>query len=281
MWTHAAYDNKLGLIYVRLGNTTPDYYGINRPASSDQYNSSLVALNVNSGREKWKFQTIHHDLWDYDLPSQPALIDIPDNNGNIVPAVMQTTKRGQIFLLNRITGEPITEVEEKSVPSKNNVPEEPISPTQPYSVDMRTIAETLTENKMWGITLFDQLACRIQSFGTISAIDLKTKKIAWQVPIGTAKELGPLGIKTHLPIPLGMPTYAGGLLFFASSQDYYLRALDSATGKELWKYPLPIGSSATPMTYISQKTGKQYVVTSVGGAAHSDQIGDYVIAFSL
>ncbi|QIQ20542.1 membrane-bound PQQ-dependent dehydrogenase, glucose/quinate/shikimate family [Zophobihabitans entericus] len=391
MWTHAAYDDELGLIYLPLGNTTPDYYGANRPAFSDEYNDTLVALDVTTGRERWKFQTVHHDIWDYDLPSQPALVNVPDDEGNIVPALIQTTKRGQIFLLNRATGEPVAQVEEKAVPSKSNIPGEYVSPTQPYSVGMPTIgAQRLTEDSMWGMTMFDQLACRIQfkqatyegdftpidfnptieqpgnlggfnwgsvsvdplnnmayvndiripsmfwlverddystvtqkyksdgtghgpspqrgtpyglvtmmwmsalgvpcsepPFGTITAIDLTSREVAWQVPAGTAEQLGPFGLKSHLPMPIGVPTYAGtmttagGLVFFAGSQDYYIRAYNSATGEEVWKYPLPIGSSATPMTYISPTTGQQYVVISVGGAAHSDQVGDYVIAFSL
>ncbi|MDR8356960.1 PQQ-binding-like beta-propeller repeat protein, partial [Acinetobacter baumannii] len=86
--------------------------------------------------------------------------------------------------------------------------------------------------------------CNRPPFGTMSAIDLKTKKLVWQVPLGTAEQLGPLGIKSHLPMPLGMPTLGGptstasGLVFFAGTQDYYLRALDSKTGKEVWKLSL-------------------------------------------
>jgi quinate dehydrogenase (quinone) len=75
MWTTAAYDDKLGLIYVPLGNATPDYYGVQRKPWADRYTSTLVALDVTSGRERWKFQTVHHDLWDYDLPhSLPSSI---------------------------------------------------------------------------------------------------------------------------------------------------------------------------------------------------------------
>lgn len=394
MWTTAAFDDELGLIYAPLGNTTPDYYGANRPPFADEYNATLVALDVNTGRERWKFQTVHHDLNDYDLPSQPALIDVPDGKGGIAKAVLQTTKRGQLFLLNRATGEPLAEVVEKPVPQEGAVPEETphLSPTQPYSVGMPTIgAETLTEAKMWGLTTFDQLVCRIQfrsykyygdftpigldrytiqqpgnvgglnwgsvsvdipnnlvfmndirvpsifilmpsaefpayakkmhangtghgpspmhgtpygmgtniwesplgvpcvapPMGTITAVDMNTRKIAWQVPAGTAEQLGPFGIKSHLPMPMGMPTYAGttatagGLVFFAGFQDYYLRAYDAATGEELWKHPLPVGASASPMTYVSPVTGKQYVLISVGGAAYSDDIGDYVMAFAL
>ena len=82
------------------------------------------------------------------------------------------------------------------------------------------------------------------------------------MPAGTAEQLGPLGLKLGLKMPMGMPTYAGtsatagGLVFFAGFQDFYLRAYDAATGEELWKYPLPVGSSATPMTYVSPATGK-------------------------
>jgi quinate dehydrogenase (quinone) len=139
--------------------------------------------------------------------------------------------------------------------------------------------------QMWMTKL--GVPCSRPPFGTITAVDLNTRKIAWQVPAGTAEELGPLGIKSHLPMPIGMPTYAGtsvtagGLLFFAGSQDYYLRAYDTSDGKEVWRYRLPVGSSATPMTYISPKTGRQYVLVSVGGAAHSKDVGDYVIAFSI
>ncbi|PDT14510.1 membrane-bound PQQ-dependent dehydrogenase, glucose/quinate/shikimate family [Rhizobium sp. J15] len=388
MWTTAAFDDKLGLIYAPLGNTTPDYYGVNRPAFSDQYNATLVALDVTTGRERWKFQTVHHDIWDYDLPAQPALLDLPDGKGGTVPALLQTTKRGQLFLLNRQTGAPLAEVQEKPVPQQGGAPDEKLSPTQPYSVGMPTIgAERVTEQTAWGLTMFDQLACRIAfrrmrydgdftpintqwtiqqpgnlgglnwgsvsvdlpnnrvflndirvpsiftlvprndyvdfaltttahgpsapqrgtpygmntemwtsrlrvpctqpPFGTVTAVDLNTRKIAWQVPAGTAEELGPFKIKTNLPMPMGLPSYAGtsatagGVVFFAGFQDYYIRAYDAENGSELWKYPLPVGSSATPMTYVSPKTGKQYVLISVGGAPYSKDVGDYVLAFAL
>jgi quinate dehydrogenase (quinone) len=102
--------------------------------------------------------------------------------------------------------------------------------------------------------------------------------------VGKTKDTGPFGIATHLPMPVGMPTYAGtsvtagGLLFFAGSQDFYLRAYDAQTGEEVWKHPLPVGSGAMPMTYVtyvSPRTGRQYVVVSVGGAARSPKTGDY------
>jgi quinate dehydrogenase (quinone) len=391
MWTHASYDPDLGLIYAPMGNAGTDYYNADRPKDSIQYNSALVALDVKTGQPKWSFQTTHYDLWDYDIPSQPALLDMKNDQGEMTPAILIFTKRGQIFALDRRNGEPISKVEEKPAPTKGSVPENIVSPTQPYSVDMPVMAAgPITEATAWGMTMFDQLLCRISfkqlrydgdhtlpgldwslsspgalggqnwgsasydalnrrlfvndirlpstrqlmsradyleiiktrtptpdghalapmdgtpygvqssgwnsplgvpcsqpPFGTISAIDLDSRKIAWQIPAGTAKMLGPLGIRLGLPLTPGMPSYAGtsttagGLVFYAGTQDYYLRAFDAETGKELWNYPLPVGASATPMSYISPIDKRQYVVISVGGAAHSPDVGDYIMAFAL
>lgn len=123
--------------------------------------------------------------------------------------------------------------------------------------------------------------------GTLSAIDLKTRKIAWQVPVGTVEDTGPLGIKMRRPIPVGLPTLGGtlatqgGLVFIAGTQDYYLRAFDSSNGREVWKGRLPVGSQGGPMTYVSPKTGKQYIVITASGARQSPDRGDYVIAYTL
>lgn len=129
--------------------------------------------------------------------------------------------------------------------------------------------------------------CQQPPFGTLSAIDLNTKQLVWQVPMGTVQDTGPLNIKTKQPMPIGMPTLGGptatasGLVFFAGTQDYYLRAIDAKTGKEVWKARLPVGSVAAPLIYVSPKTGKEYVVISAGGTSHSNDVGDYVIAYAL
>lgn len=94
-------------------------------------------------------------------------------------------------------------------------------------------------------------------------------------------------MKTGMQIPIGMPTLggpvatSGGLVFYAGTQDYYLRAIDVETGEELWKGRLPVGAQATPMTYVSPETGAQYVVISAGGARQSPDRGDYVVAYKL
>jgi quinate dehydrogenase (quinone) len=129
--------------------------------------------------------------------------------------------------------------------------------------------------------------CLQPPHGMLTAIDLTTRQIVWQVPTGTAEGQAPLGLKSHLPIPIGTLgiggpiTTAGGVTFRAATTDAYLRAYDNATGKELWKAPLPVASSSTPMTYVSPRTGKQYVVVTAGGSAMSREKGDYVVAFAL
>ncbi|WP_261398286.1 membrane-bound PQQ-dependent dehydrogenase, glucose/quinate/shikimate family [Maritimibacter alkaliphilus] len=165
VWSTMSYDDTLGLVYLPVGNATPDFWGGHRSDAANEYSSSIVALNIETGREAWHFQTTHHDLWDYDVASQPVLYDAPDGNGGTIPAVYQPTKRGQIFALNRETGVPIAEVEERPVPT-DGVPSETYSPTQPYSVGFPSFGtEQLAENRMWGATLLDQLYCRIRFKG--------------------------------------------------------------------------------------------------------------------
>ena len=385
VWTSMAYDPQLGLVYLPTGNTTPDQWAGERTPQDDKYSSAVVALDVATGKERWVYQTVHHDLWDYDLPAQPTLTDVPDGKGGTLPALLQITKAGQVFMLNRATGQPITEVRDIPAP-QGNAAGERYSPTQRLSVGLPQIgAQTLTESDMWGATPIDQMLCRIQfkgfrydgmftppgedlalqwpgslggmnwgsasvdpttgylfvndmrlglwtklipraemttgaggvemgaasqtgtpygslrdrflsklgipcqkpPFGTLSAINLATHELVWQVPVGTVKDTGPMGVKMRLPIPIGMPTLGGslatqsGLLFFAGTQDYYLRAYDSRTGEEVWKARMPVGSQGTPITYVSPKTGRQYVVISAGGARQSPDRGDYVIAYAL
>jgi quinate dehydrogenase (quinone) len=125
-----------------------------------------------------------------------------------------------------------------------------------------------------------------QSILTVPSSPVKTQQIAWQIPMGKLQDTGPLGIKMHAPMPIGMPTIGGslatqgGLVFFAATQDCYLRTLDSATGDEVWKARLPVGSQGTPISYVA-RDGKQYVLISAGGGRNTAERGDYVIAYAL
>ncbi len=388
-WSSGAYDAKLNMVYLPLGNATPDFWGAHRSEAANEYATSVVALHADTGREAWHFQSVHMDTWDYDNGVPPPLVDVPDANGNLVPALVLATKTHQLFLLDRRTGEPLAEVEERPAPQEKQEGDA-IAPTQPWSVGMPQIAPmTLGEKDMWGATMFDQLYCRIglrklrndgaytklttersliypgyyggmnwgglavdkrtntlivndmrmpqigwlvpqaqadaefeklpkdagwsrhvqegtpfQAFkggfnsplgipchappwGALTGVDLKTRTIAWQVPLGTVEDARLHGIRASLPVPLGMPSLggpiatAGGLTFYAGTQDYYLRAFDSATGKELWKSRLPVGAQATPMTYLSPRSGRQFVVISAGGARMTPDRGDHVLGYAL
>lgn len=390
-WAPMSYDPAMNTVFIPMGSSSVDLWGGNRTPLDHRYATSILALDAATGKEKWVYQTVHNDLWDFDVPMQPSLIDFPQGNGPAKPAVVFGTKSGQIFVLDRMTGKPLTKVEERPV-KKGTIPNEQYSDTQPFSVGMPTIGVgPLKESDMWGATPFDQLICRISfksmrydglftapdtdvslsfpgslggmnwgsvstdpnhhvifvndmrlglwvqmiaqktdnaaasnggeavntgmgavplkgtpyavnknrfmsplgipcqkpPFGTLSAVDLKTRKLLWQVPVGTVQDTGPFGIKMRAKMPIGMPTLGGtlatqgGLVFIAGTQDYYLRAFDSATGKEVWKARLPVGSQGGPMSYVSPKTGKQYVLISAGGARQSPDRGDYVIAYAL
>jgi quinoprotein glucose dehydrogenase len=160
-WTVASGDEALGLVYIATGNGSPDFVGGHRTPTTEQFTSAVVALDAATGAVRWTFQMIHHDLWDYDLAAQPVLVDFPTAAGP-VPALIQATKTGQIFVLDRRTGQPLTAVEERPVPA-STVPGERASPTQPFSVGMPDFAgPDLTEADMWGLTPFDQLYCRIR-----------------------------------------------------------------------------------------------------------------------
>ncbi|MCX8956771.1 glucose/quinate/shikimate family membrane-bound PQQ-dependent dehydrogenase [Erwinia psidii] len=391
-WAPMSYDADMNTVFIPMGSPSVDLWGVNRTRLDHKYGAAVLALDATTGKEKWVYQTVHNDLWDFDLPMQPSLVSFPMKDGSSKPAVVIGTKSGQIYVLDRQTGQPLTTVEEQPVPLAN-IPDEPYSHTQPRSVGMPQIGnETLKESDMWGATPFDQLACRISfkslrytglytppgtdkslsfpgslggmnwgsmstdpnhnylfvndmrlglwqqmvpaapakngavsrggeavntgmgvvpmkgtpyavnknrfmsplgipcqkpPFGTMSAIDLKTQKVVWQVPLGTVQDTGPFGIKMRVRMPIGMPSLGGslatqgGLVFIAGTQDYYLRAFDTATGKEVWQARLPVGSQGGPISYISPQNGKQYILISAGGARQSPDRGDYVIAFAL
>ncbi len=386
MWTTLSYDPALGLVYLPLGNATPDFWGGHRSKADDEYTAAIVAVDYRTGRERWHFRTVNHDLWDYDLPAQGTLYDMPDGKGGTIPVLIQITKRGEIFVLDRRNGNAVTRVEQRAVPAGPLVRGERLARTQPYSVGMPSIRRPpLVEADMWGMTILDQLSCRIAfrqmrydgdftppseqptlqypgnlggmnwggatifrpldylivndiqvpvvfrlilrsqdpdpaifgglarypqygtpylasgkpffsglgipciapPFGTMTAIDMKTRRIVWQRPIGTTRDSAPFGFRVGVPFPLGMPTRggtlatAGGLLFFGGATDHVLRALDVRNGEILWEDRLPVGATATPMTYVSPRSGRQYVVQTASGSMGTPGFGDYVIAYAL
>lgn len=394
-WGLFSADEALGMVYIPTGNATPDYWGAHRSENASKFSSSVVALDLATGKLRWHFQTVHHDIWDYDVASQPVLVDMKGPDGETIPALLQPTKRGQIFTLDRRDGTPIDPVEERPVP-QGAAPGDTTSPTQPYTTRMPSFAgPVLTEADMWGISPIDQMWCRLEfrklryegeftppsvngsieypgylggmnwgsvavherrrimvvnssrmpnrvqlvpravadgmgwnaasaegnmsvnmavgapqmgtpfavtngqfmsplgvpcikpPYALLSAVDLDTYELLWQEPLGSAKEAGPMGVASGLDLTMGVPMIGGtmvtetGLIFFGGSQDRTFRAFDLATGKQLWSDDLDIGASATPMTWVSPKTGRQYVALATGGAIMEAAPGNHLVAYAL
>jgi quinoprotein glucose dehydrogenase len=374
-WSTLSVDAERDLVFVPTGSASPDYFGGLR-RGDNKWADSVVALKASSGEFVWGFQVVHHDLWDYDVASQPTLFSWRDGT----PAVAITTKMGRVFVLNRLTGAPLLPVEERPVP-KSDIPGEDASPTQPAST-ISMVPEKLSPEDAWGKTPEEKQACadkikaarsegiftppsvkgsivfpgsvggvnwggaaydpqrhllvmdtnRLAIFvrliprekfdedikagtsndrlhgewgrqagapyamfrtpligpsetlmlcspppwGTVAAVDLFTGKKAWDVPLGSFVP----GMNTGT-VTLGGPIVTGGdVVFSAATMDNDIRAFDAESGKEIWKYELPAGGQATPMTYTLN--GKQYLVIAAGGHGKlGTKQGDYVVAFTL
>lgn len=144
-WSTIAADEKRGLVFVPTGSASPDYYGGERPGD-DRWANSVVALKAATGELVWGFQVVHHDLWDYDVASEPALIEFRGK-----AAVAVTTKMGNVFVLDRETGKPLMTVEERAVP-KSDIPGEDAAPSQPIPAWSAMVPQKLTAEDMWGPT---------------------------------------------------------------------------------------------------------------------------------
>ncbi|UQS89727.1 glucose/quinate/shikimate family membrane-bound PQQ-dependent dehydrogenase [Pseudomonas chlororaphis subsp. piscium] len=159
MWSLASVDEKLGLIYLPLGNQMPDQWGGNRTAGAEKFSAGTVALDIDTGKLRWNYQFTHHDLWDMDVGSQPTLVDMK-TAGGIKPALIQPTKQGSLYVLDRRDGTPIVPIQEVPAPA-GAVEGDHTAPTQARS-DLNLLPPPLEEKGMWGATPFDQMLCRIQ-----------------------------------------------------------------------------------------------------------------------
>jgi quinoprotein glucose dehydrogenase len=383
-WGVMTIDEEHGLVLVPTGSASPDFFGGLR-LGSNRFADSLLALDAKSGRLAWQQQLVHHDLWDYDLAAQPVLGDV-EVDGRPVPAVIQATKTGMLYVFERAHGRALFPITERPVPA-SHVPGEQAWPTQPFSsLPALTSQEAVLPQDAWGLTVWDRgkcrqligslrnegiftppdtrgtllspgyiggvnwggiafdedhgrviaavnrlpmvvtlltpeqyqqqvrsgryphaefarqagtpfgvrrepllspwgLPCTAPPWGTLVSIDLRRNRIAWQAPLGGTEGLTPSFIPA---LDFGMPNMggpivtAGDLVFVSAATDSYLRAFDIETGRELWKYKLPAGGQATPMTYRAGRNQRQYVVISAGGhGALGTPRGDYVVAFAL
>jgi quinoprotein glucose dehydrogenase len=159
-WAPAAYDSKLDIVYLPMGVKTPDIWGGDRTPDMERFATGLLALHASTGKLAWFYQTVHHDLWDMDLPSQPSLADIHDKDGNTVPVVYAPTKTGNLFVLDRRTGTLVVPAPELPVP-QGAAPGDHVSPTQPFSELTLRPKKLLRDADMWGATMYDQLICRV------------------------------------------------------------------------------------------------------------------------
>jgi quinoprotein glucose dehydrogenase len=147
VWGYTSLDAERGILYMPLGAPNNDRVGIDRPGNN-LYSSSVVAVDANTGKYLWHFQVVHHDIWDYDTQSAPLLVDL-HRNGAIVPAVIIVNKTGLMFTLNRVTGAPLFDIEERPVP-KSDVPGEQASPTQPFPVKPEPLSQnTISRNNLY------------------------------------------------------------------------------------------------------------------------------------
>ena len=144
-WSTLAADPARDLVFIPTGSASPDYFGGARPGD-DRWANSVVALRASTGAFVWGFQAVHHDLWDYDVASQPALIEYHGR-----PAVAVTTKIGNVFVLDRLTGRPLHTVEERAVP-KSDIPGEDASPSQPIPAWSPMVPQRMTAADAWGST---------------------------------------------------------------------------------------------------------------------------------
>jgi quinoprotein glucose dehydrogenase len=157
VWSILSGDEARGLVFAPTGNAAPDYFSASRHGL-DYFSSSTVALDAATGGVRWRFQTVHHDVWDYDVPAQPTLVDLPVD-GRSVPAVVQATKMGHVFLLDRDTGTPLYPVEERPVPA-TDVEGETLSPTQPFPTHPPPLHPArLAPEDAWGFTPWDRKKC--------------------------------------------------------------------------------------------------------------------------
>jgi quinoprotein glucose dehydrogenase len=158
VWSVIVADSARNLVFVPTSSPSPDYYGGER-LGDNLFANSVVALRADTGAPVWHFQTVHHDLWDYDVASPPILFDWR-KDGRTVAAIAAASKTGHVFVLDRQTGRPLIPVEERAVP-KSDVPGEEASPTQPFPAAPRSLARTtLTADEAWGLTDPDRAWCR-------------------------------------------------------------------------------------------------------------------------
>ncbi|MCC7499996.1 MAG: PQQ-binding-like beta-propeller repeat protein [Bryobacterales bacterium] len=219
-WSLMSVDPQRGMIFAPLTSPSVDFYGGDRKGDN-LFGDSVVALDCRTGARKWHFQTVHHNLWDYDLPSAPVLVTV-HHNGKDIPAVAQATKTGFVFVLNRETGKPLFPVEERPVP-KSTIPGEQSSPTQPFPLKPPPFArQSMTPADLTTVTPDSRTECGEMIRDTI----LDTKIFD---PIGEQQ-------RVMFPGTNGGSNWGGGS-FDPATHMFYVNSMDVASLLRLVKRP--------------------------------------------
>jgi glucose dehydrogenase len=226
-WGLLSVDRKNEMVFVPIGSPSYDFYGADRKGK-DLFGDSIVALNAATGKLVWYYQTVHHDLWDYDPSAQPVLLSV-HRNGREIPAVAEVTKTGFVFVFDRLTGKPLFPIEERPVPH-SELSGEASWPTQPYPVKPPSLAATsVTQADITTVTPESRQDC-LQKFGTA-------------LP---GRIFNPWGLNLKLEIPgtLGGSNWSGASFDPASG---YLFVNISNIGTVGMMKPQPAGS---PEAYV-------------------------------
>jgi alcohol dehydrogenase (cytochrome c) len=310
MWVQPALDPDLGLLYVNTGNPWPDYNGSTR-GGNNLFTSSVVALDAMTGKSRWYFQAVHHDLWDFDMPTPLMLFD-QMYGGQMRKALAAHSKQGWVYILDRTTGKPLVGIEERLMPQE---PRQKTAATQPVPVGDPTAPQCAESVKGYGVA-----ACLPRSGATPISRSRRLRAIGRRVrtirnratctsrqasprgssvrpaafPIAGTREYGlitALDSRTNKQVwqkevpylagfGSGILATAGGLLFHGGT-DGYFRAFDSHSGEELWRFQTGFGADAPAATY--EIDGEQYVAIAAGGSRDGlkEAKGDLVWSFKV
>jgi len=310
IWVQPALDPDLGLVYVNTGNPWPDYNGSSR-GGDNLFTDSVVALDAMTGKYRWHYQSVHHDLWDFDMPTPLILFD-QVYNGQTRKALAAHSKQGWVYILDRITGKPILPVEEKSFPQEarqKTSPTQPIpagDPTAPQCAELvKDYQPGCMYTPVWSDSKIAQPSASADwapgAYDPRSGVlffttGVSTRKfsITGRVSVPGTREYGlitALDSRTNKQVwqkevpylagfGSGVLATAGGLLFHGGS-DGFFRAFDSKTGEELWRFQTGFGADAPAATY--EIDGEQYVAIAAGGSrdGYKEARGDLVWSFKI
>jgi alcohol dehydrogenase (cytochrome c) len=291
VWMTPAIDRATKAVIFVVGNPSPDLYGAERPGDN-LYTDSLVAIDLDSGKYKWHYQYIAHDVWDLDSVSPPILVDVKDKSGKMIPGIIHGGKTGHIYVHDRRDGK-LIRFSEAMIPQENMwvlpTPEGArMLPGANGGVEWSPMAVHPTARLAYAVNLHQPMTYHVEptpypggklwlggafknvkdeeQWGNVTAVNLDTGKIAWQS-------------KTAQPMIGGALATAGDLVFAGEGNGWF-NAYDARTGKVLWKFQCGAGVNAPPVSYTVN--GKQYIAVAAGGNTQMDfKRGNSVFVFAL